>query len=142
MLNLALEFGLWGNRYMVYNVRIATVFSVFYWIVWGGLSLLFVITFPIVAWYYFAVVRRKRFEFREGDNRITYVKGGWFVSDDDSLPLRAIDNVKIDRSLLGAIFGWCTIRLETRSENYKLSGVSQSQSQSFRTAILDALGNV
>ena len=126
------------------KVGIASSYSIFFWIVWiviavgicafaGGLGLL-VLLLPF--WYKRAVVNRNRILFETGSQSITCEHGRWFVKDDDLVPISAIDNVKLDRSLLGKIFGWCVIMIETRSESYSLSYVSTNEAEAFRKALL------
>ena len=126
------------------KVGIASSYSIFFWTVWiviavgiwafaGALGLL-VLLLPF--WYKRAVVNRNRILFETGSNSITCEHGRWFVKDDDLVPISAIDNVKLDRSLLGKIFGWCVIMIETRSESYSLSYVSTNEAEAFRKALL------
>ena len=50
------------------------------------------------------------------------------------MPISATDNVKLERSLLGKIFGWRVITIETGSESYSLSYVSTNEAGAFRKA--------
>lgn len=126
------------------KVGIASSYSIFFWTVWiviavgicafaGALGLLILL---LPFWYKRAVVNRNRILFETGSNSITCEHGRWFVKDDDLVPVSAIDNVKLDRSLLGKIFGWCVIMIETRSESYSLSYVSTNEAEAFRKALL------
>lgn len=126
------------------KVGVAISYSIFFWIVWiiisvvigtftAGLGLLILLP---SFWYKKAVVNRNRILFETGSKSITCEHGRWFVKDDDLVPISAIDNVKLDRSLLGKIFGWCVITIETRSESYSLSYVSTNEAEAFRKALL------
>ena len=126
------------------KVGVAISYSIFFWIVWiiisvvigtftSGLGLLILLP---SFWYKKAVVNRNRILFETGSKSITCEHGRWFVKDDDLVPISAIDNVKLDRSLLGKIFGWCVITIETRSESYSLSYVSTNEAEAFRKALL------
>lgn len=126
------------------KVGIASSYTFFFWIVWiviavgicafaGGLGLLILL---LPFWHKRAVVNRNRLLFEPGSKSITCEHGRWFVKDDDLVPISAIDNVKLDRSLLGKLFGWCVITIETRSESYSLSHVSTNEAEAFRKALL------
>ena len=126
------------------KVGVAISYSIFFWIVWiiisvvigtftSGLGLLILLP---SFWYKKAVVNRNRILFETGSKSITCEHGRWFVKDDDLVPISAIDNVKLDRSLLGKIFGWCVITIETRSESYSLSYISTNEAEAFRKALL------
>ena len=128
------------------KVGIASSYTFFFWIAWiivsaaiaavtAGLGLILLLP---LFWHKRAVVNRNRLLFEPGSNNITCEHGRWFVKDDDLVPISAIDNVKLDRSLLGKIFGWCVITIETRSESYSLSHVSTNEAEAFRKAILSA----
>lgn len=128
------------------KVGIASSYTFFFWIAWiivsaaiaavtAGLGLILLLP---LFWYKRAVVNRNRILFETGSNSITCEHGRWFVKDDDLVPISAIDNVKLDRSLLGKIFGWCVITIETRSESYSLSHVSTNEAEAFRKALLSA----
>ena len=127
------------------KVGVASSYSFFFWIAWSiipvaavmqtGEPLILIVLLPLF-WYKRAVVNRNRILFETGSNSITCEHGRWFVKDDDLVPISAIDNVKLDRSLLGKIFGWCVITIETRSESYSLSHVSTNEAEAFRKALL------
>lgn len=126
------------------KVSIASSYTFFFWIAWiivsaaiaavtAGLGLILLLP---LFWYKRAVVNRNRILFETDSNSITCEHGRCFVKDDDLVPISAIDNVKLDRSLLGKIFGWCVIAIETRSESYSLSHVSTNEAETFRKALL------
>lgn len=127
------------------DVSVAPAFSIFYWIFW--LPLVAAVTIftlgvgtlllPLLAWYKMAVVNRTRIRFERGSNRFTFERGRWFVKDDDVVTVKSVDNVKLDRSLPGKMFGWCNIQVETRSEMYQINNVSTVQAERFRRLILE-----
>lgn len=41
-----------------------------------------------------------------------------FTKDKIEMPLKNVDNIKEDETILGNIFGWTAIRIETRSASY------------------------
>lgn len=127
------------------KVGIASSYSIFFWTLWIVIAVVIgIFTAGVGAllillpsfWYKRAVVNRNRILFETDSNSITCEHGRWFVKDDDLVPISAIDNVKLDRSLLGKIFGWCVITIETRSESYSLSHVSTNEAEAFRKALL------
>ncbi|MBL0372604.1 PH domain-containing protein [Rhizobium sp. KVB221] len=126
------------------NVEISGAYSVFFWlnaIFWTvlisiptlGAGLLLILIF---LWYKKAVLNRTKIIFTNGTKLFTAQKGRWFVKDDDVVPVKAVDNVKIDRSILGKIFGWCDIIIETRSEAYRIRHVNSKRAERFRKAFL------
>lgn len=126
------------------NVGVSGSYSVFFWVMAiivtavaavasGGIGILI---FPFLIWHKLAVVNRTKILFEDNTNRLTFQRGRWLVKDDDVVPVKAIDNVKLNRSLLGKIFGWCDILIETRSEAYKIKNVSTKQAEKFREAFL------
>lgn len=126
------------------NVNVAGSYSWFFWInsvvitaiaaaLSGGIG---IILFPIMVWYKRMVINRTKIIFENDTNRLTFQRGRWFVKDDDVVPVKAIDNVKLNRSIMGKIFGWCDILIETRSETYKIKYVSSKEAEKFRDQFL------
>ena len=129
------------------DVCISRAYSIFFWInailvtmiasvLSAGIGILL---FPLFVWYKLAVLNRTKIEYLTGDNKLTFFTGRWFVRDDDVVPLKAIDNVKLNRSLPGKIFGWADIIIETRSENYRINCVATKTAQSFRDRFLASI---
>lgn len=127
------------------DVGVSRSYSIFYWV--NALLLTTIIAaltagigvflFPIVVWYKLAVINRTKVMFEDSTNMLIFQRGRWFVKDDDIVPVKAIDNVKLNRSILGKIFGWCDISIETRSEVYSIKYVSTRQAERFRLAFLE-----
>lgn len=126
------------------NVNVAGSYGVFFWIsaiIWTTVVAVFtagfgILLFPILVWYKKMVVNRTKIIFENDTNKLTFQRGRWLVKDDDVVPVRAIDNVKLNRSLMGKIFGWCDILIDTRSETYKIKYVSTKAAEQFRDAFL------
>ena len=129
------------------NVDLSTAYTVFYWLI-DGIVLFFImlvisglgspggawlvgcIIVLIKIWYKKAVLNRTKIFYEKGAKQITFQRGRWFVRDEDFIPIKAIDNIKLDRSLPGKIFGFCTLRLATRgNEPYLLKGPSTKQAE-------------
>ena len=103
-----------------------------------AILVVFILTTPPTIWYKKAVLNRTKIIFENGTNKVTYQRGRWFVRDEDIIPVKSIDNVKLDRSLLGKILGYCHMSLETRgNEPYKLKAVSTKQAERFRDAFIE-----
>lgn len=139
------------------NVNTSGAYTVYYWVSTllscffigfllagfneGHLAFLFLpffIILPLSVWHKKAVVNRTKIIFENASNKITYQRGRWFVKDEDVIPVKAVDNVKIDRSVLGKIFGFCSMSLETKgSEPYALKGVSTKEAEGFRDAFIE-----
>ena len=124
------------------EVRVGQSYSVFFWlnavfwsIITAGIALPVIV---LLAIYKFRVINRSKIQFSNGARAIKFLRGRWFVRDDDMIPVSAVDNVKLDRSILGRIFGWCDILFETRSETYRLRYVSTKQAEQFRDMFLGA----
>lgn len=126
------------------KVRVAGAYSVFFWInaiIWTvilaaltmGVGLLL---FPILLWRKIAVINRTGIDYSDDAKSFTFYRGRWFVRDDDTIPVKSIDNVKINRSLSGKIFGWCDVLVETRAEAYKIAHVTTRNAERFRQAFL------
>lgn len=126
------------------NVGVARAYSVFFWInalLWtaiiavltAGLGMFLL---PFLAWYKWRVINRTKIVFEQDTNRIKFQRGRWFVLDDDIIPVKSIDNVKLNRSVLGRIFGWCDIDAATRVERYRIRHVSTRSAEAFRLAFL------
>ena len=139
------------------NVESSTAYSVFYWLSHvifclfimlgiagfgsaGGAWLFgFIVTLSSL-WYKKAVLNRTKIFYEKGTNKILYQTGRYFVRDEDFIPIKSIDNIKMDRSLPGKIFGFCTLRLETQgNEPYLLKGISTKQAEEFRDAIFELM---
>lgn len=127
----------------VYTVGVATSSTVIYWLFWlllivisMGLAL---IIFPISLIYRLRVTNRTRLVYDENSNRVRYTRGRLFTLDDDVIPVRSIDNVKIDRTVLGSLFGWCNLEIYTRAEKYRLTQVSKQDAEAFREAFLETV---
>ncbi|WP_245290258.1 MULTISPECIES: PH domain-containing protein [unclassified Shinella] len=129
---------------MMSNVGVSMSFSIFYWcaaLIWttlaaiatGGVGILL---FFVFLWRKVAVINRTKIIFENNTNRLTVQHGRWFIKDDDVVPVKAIDNVKLNRSILGKIFGWCDIMIETRSEAYVIKYVSTRMAETFRNDFL------
>ena len=118
----------------------AGAYTVFYWIRSAlvttvvaiptmGLGL---ILLPVFLWHKKAVINRTKIMVGEGARHADFKHGRWFIADEDQIPLKSIDNIKVDHSILGKIFGWCTLVLETRSENYELRHVCKASAKEFK----------
>ena len=119
----------------------ARAYSVFYWIMALIISAPFMLTpLPLFAWYKLAVINRTRAIYRMGDRAITFHRGRLFVRDEDTIPITAIDNVKLDRSVLGNIFGWVNMLFMTRADVYKIGHVSRDEAVRFRNIFLEQHG--
>ena len=114
------------------TIAIAPAVTVIYWLARGWLVPLL----PVFIWHKKAVVNRNRILFEEDAHSVTVHHGRWFVLDDDIVQISAIDHIKLNRSVLGKIFGYCDLTLETRSEIYQLKDVSTRQAEAFRDTIL------
>lgn len=126
------------------NVGVSRAYTFFFWlnaIVWSlllgtataGVGFLLL---PVLAWYKVAVINRTKILFENETKRFVFQRGRWFVKDDDVVPVKAVDNVKLNRSITGKIFGWCDIQVETRSETYKIKYVATAAAEQFREAFL------
>ena len=133
------------------NVDLSTAYTVFFWLIHviiclfillvgydetvGAWLLVFIVTL-LHTWQKKAVLNRSKIFYEKGANTITVQTGRYFVRDEDIIPIKAIDNIKMDRSLPGKIFGFCTLKLMTRgNEVYKMRGPSTKQAEKFRDAI-------
>lgn len=149
------------------SVEVSPGFSVWYWIGTVGYALFLagvallvshflvrpehkllaiLIAVPLIAtmfgnsvWRKLAVINRTKITYGDDATKLVFHRGRYFVKDEDAVPLRAIDNVKLNRSLLGKVFGWCDLSLETRSEGYEIPYVSSKQAEIFRKEFLDML---
>ena len=115
------------------EVGVARGYSIFFWTAWI-ICILGILLLPILLWYKKAVVNRSRIRFKAGSDRVTVEHGRWFVKDEDTVPVSAIDNIKLDHSVLGKMAGWCDITVVTRSEEYHIPYVSASSAKRFRAA--------
>ena len=128
----------------MHTVSVATSYSVAFWAVWGVILIVLIgltagaalLLLPFLFWYKQAVINRNQFLLEKGAKRMMVKHGRWFVVDDDRVAISAIDNIKLNRSMFGAIFGWCTIVVETRSEVYPLAHASSKEATAFREVIL------
>lgn len=121
------------------DVTVSRAYSVFYWLMALALTVAtYGLILPFAIWYKLAVINRTKIIFNEGTKAMTFQRGRWFVKDDDRVPVRAIDNVKLDRSILGKLFGWANITVETRSERYRIKHIGTAQAEQFRERFLDA----
>jgi len=128
------------------DVTVARAYSIFYWINALLISSLVAVVTPgvgifllaIFAWHKMAVVNRTKIIFEDSTKFMTFQIGRWFVKDDDRVPVNAIDNLKLNRSVPGKIFGWVEISVETRSENYRIPYVDTKKAEQFRDRFLDA----
>ena len=126
------------------NVGVAGAYSLFYWVnsvLWTAIITPFtagigIALLPILFWYKKAVINRTKIIFENDTKRFIFQRGRWFVKDDDVVPVKAVDNVKLNRSITGKIFGWCNIQIETRSETYKINYVATKEAEAFREAFL------
>lgn len=129
------------------GVGVSKNYSMFYWInatLWaliiaipsGGIGLLL---FPVLLWYKKAVINRTKIIFDNAQKRFIFQRGRWFVKDDDVVPVKSVDNVKLNRSISGKIFGWCNIEVETRAEKYKIKYVSTKAAERFRESFLETV---
>jgi len=133
------------DKKQVVVVKPARAYSVFFWIsavfwslligaVTAGLGLLL---FPFFIWYKLAVINRTRAFYRPGEKAIIFHRGRWFVRDEDAIPVKSIDNIKLDKSVLGNIFGWVNIRFMTRSDDYRIKYVDRNEAMRFRNVFID-----
>ena len=136
------------------NVNLSTAYTVSYWL-WNVLFIMLVVVVLglteeawlvgfiltlLSIWHKKAVVNRTKIFYEKGANKLTFQTGRWFVRDEDFIPIKAIDNIKMDRSLPGKLLGFCTLRLETHgNEPYLMKGPSTKQAEKFRDAIFELL---
>ena len=116
----------------------APAYSFLYWV--GAIvlsALLAFVPLPFFAWYKFAVINRTRAIYRMGDRAVTFHRGRLFVRDEDTIPISAIDNVKLDRSVPGKIFGWVNMFFMTRSDVYRIDHVDYDEAVRFRNIFLE-----
>ena len=126
------------------KVSVSTAYSVFFWVKWITISVvlspftlgLSLLLLPFLFWYKQAVVNRSKFLFETGGKTITCEHGRWFVLDDDIVQVSAIDNIKLNRSGLGKLFGWCHMTIESRSASYALACVATAEAEAFRKEVM------
>ncbi|NRA86449.1 MAG: PH domain-containing protein [Rhizobiales bacterium] len=115
-------------------VKIAVIlWSIILLPVFGLGLILFLIYFS----YKKRILNRTKIVFSVEERIVKFYKGGWFVVDDDTIPINSIDNIKLDRSLIGNLYNSVGITIETRSEKYKLPYVSAQQAEEFRKAFIE-----
>lgn len=80
-------------------------------------------------------IKRNALEF-DGE-KITLTIGRIFVVDDEMLPLSSVSSILLDKSLVGRILGYCTIRIITRASNaIVMHNASEKQAIAFRDKIM------
>lgn len=97
------------------TINVAKSYTILFWIVYLVPSL-FLIPFPFIYWYKRRVINRNYIELHRRTLRL--YQGRWFVLDDDVVYTSAVDHIKIDRSIIGYFFGWCSVTITTRSGQF------------------------
>lgn len=115
------------------EIRIAKAYTVFFWCLYLLPSLL-IIPFPFIYWYKKRVVDRNYIELYT--KTLHLYQGRWFVCDDDVVYTNAVDHIKIDRSILGYIFGWCTLIITTRNGQFIYDYMDMKNCESLRNEVI------
>lgn len=119
----------------------APAFSILYWLGAIVFSALFAfLPMPFLAWYKLAVINRTRAIYRVGDRAVTFHRGRLFVRDEDTIPISAIDNIKLDYTVPGKVFGWVNMFFMTRTDVYRIDHVSSEDAVRFRNIFLEGDG--
>lgn len=83
-------------------------------------------------------IKRNALEF-DGE-KITLTIGRIFVVDDEMLPLSSVSSILLDKSLVGRILGYCTIRIITRASNaIVMHNASEKQATAFRDKVMSEM---
>ena len=118
---------------VILEVKVAKPYSFIFWILYLIPSLL-ILPFPIIYWYKKRVIDRNYIELYP--KTIHLYQGRWFVADDDVVYTTAVDHIKIDRTILGYIFGWCTLIISTRSGQFTYKYMDMETSELLRNQVI------
>lgn len=121
------------NDRLLLEVRVAKAYTVWFWILYFIPSL-FIIPYFFIYWYKYRVVNRNYIELYP--KTLHLYQGRWFVADDDVVYTSAVDHIKVDRSILGYIFGWCTLVITTRSGQFIYKYMDMKASESLRNEVI------
>lgn len=121
------------NDRLLLEVRVAKAYTVWFWILYFIPSL-FIIPYFFIYWYKYRVVNRNYIELYP--KTLHLYQGRWFVADDDVVYTSAVDHIKVDRSILGYIFGWCTLVITTRSGQFTYKYMDMKASESLRNEVI------
>jgi len=67
------------------------------------------------------------------------VNPGLFTKDKVDLMFKAVDNIQEDETFLGNLFGWVTMRIESRSTSYQLSYITKESVRYFKNLFYEQL---
>ena len=86
-------------------------------------------------------VRVRKYEILILTNRriIGSVNPGLFTKDKVDLMFKAVDNIQEDETFLGNLFGWVTMRIESRSTSYQLSYITKESVRYFKNLFYEQL---
>lgn len=115
------------------EVRIAKAYTIFFWILYCIPSL-FILPYIFIYWYKVRVINRNYIELYP--KTLHLYQGRWFVADDDVVYTNAVDHIKIDRSVMGYIFGWCTLVITTRNGQFVYHYMNMKDSEALRNEVI------
>lgn len=115
------------------TIRLARWYTVWFWVIWS-VPCICILPFPFVYWYKIRVLNRSYIALKEGTLHL--YQGRWFVLDDDVVYVKAIDHIKIDRSLMGYFFGWCSIVITTRNGTFSYKYMDLHAAEAVRGQIM------